>query len=154
MRAYPAVIQAILQADLIVAGPGSFFTSVMPNLLVPAVRDAICATAAPSIYVCNVATQAGETDGFTVSDHMRHLRLHGGDAFTTVLANRRYDETHPPYAGGEWVKLPKAGDPVDYQLFTGDLVSDALPSHHDSAKVAARLMEIYAVLTQRQAAHE
>ena len=151
-RAYPAVIQAILQADLIVAGPGSFFTSVIPNLLVPGIRDAICAAAAPSIYVCNVATQPGETDGYTVSDHMRQLRLHAGDAFTAVLANRTYDETTPPYPGGRWVTLPNAGDPIDYRLFTGDLTDRTTPSHHDSARVAARLMEIYAALTRERSA--
>jgi uncharacterized cofD-like protein len=145
-RAYPAVIQAILQADLIVAGPGSFFTSVMPNLLVPAVRDAICAAPAPSIYVCNVATQPGETDGFTVSDHMRHLRLHAGDAFTTVLANRVPENIVAPYPGGNWVALPRSGETADYRLFTGDLVDRDLPSHHDPAKVAARLMEVHATL--------
>ncbi len=58
-RGYPEAIRAILQADLIVAGPGSFFTSVMPNLLVESVRDAIMAAAAPRVYVCNVATQSG-----------------------------------------------------------------------------------------------
>ena len=146
VRAYPAVIQAILQADLIVAGPGSFFTSVMPNLLVPAVRDAICAAAAPRIYVCNVATQRGETDDFTVSDHMRVLQQHAGDAFTTVLANHNYAPDAPPYPGGQWVSLPASDEAIDYQLFTGDLVSEELPSHHDSTKVAARLMEIYAAL--------
>ncbi|MEZ4616391.1 MAG: YvcK family protein [Caldilineaceae bacterium] len=105
-RAYPAVIRSILQADLIVAGPGSFFTSVMPNLLVPAIRDAICATTVPRIYLCNVATQPGETDGYSVSDHMQKLREHAGDAFTTVLANANYDPAQPPYTIGEWVTLP------------------------------------------------
>jgi uncharacterized cofD-like protein len=146
VRAYPEVIQAILQADLIVAGPGSFYTSVMPNLLVPAIRDAICAAVAPRIYVCNVATQRGETDDFTVSDHMRALRLHAGDAFTTVLANHNYTQEVPPYPGGQWVPLPDPEVPIDYQLFTGDLVHASLPSHHDPTKVAARLMDIYATL--------
>ncbi|MCB9139560.1 MAG: YvcK family protein [Caldilineaceae bacterium] len=146
VRAYPAVVQAILQADLIVAGPGSFFTSVMPNLLVPEVRDAIAAASAPSVYVCNVATQPGETDDFTVSDHMRHMRLHAGNIFTTVLANNAYDSERPPYPGGQWVTLPGAEEPLAYRLFSADLISERFPSHHDPAKVAARLMEVYARL--------
>ena len=112
-RAYPAAVQAILQADLIVAGPGSFYTSVMPNLLVPAIRDAICASAAPRIYVCNVATQAGETDGYTVSDHMRQLRLHTGGAFETVLANDNLDTAFK----GEWVRPPSPDEEIDYRLY-------------------------------------
>ncbi|MBX3012183.1 MAG: YvcK family protein [Caldilineaceae bacterium] len=146
-HAYPEVIRWILRADLIVAGPGSFFTSVIPNLLVPAIRDAICATAVPRIYLCNVATQPGETDGYTVSDHMRHLRYHAGDAFTTVLANDNYDPAHPPYQIGEWVTLPAADEVLNYRLFTGDVVDAARPWHHHPQKLAARLMAVYAELT-------
>jgi 2-phospho-L-lactate transferase/gluconeogenesis factor (CofD/UPF0052 family) len=144
-RAYPVTVQAILQADLIVAGPGSFFTSVMPNLLVPAIRDAIATSAAPRIYVCNITTQPGETDGYTVGDHMRQLRLHVGNTFTTVLANDNFDiplSTDSPYVG-DWVALPAADEIKDYQLFTGDLIDVARPWRHDAQKLAARLMEVF-----------
>jgi uncharacterized cofD-like protein len=146
-RAYPAAVQAILQADLIVAGPGSFFTSVMPNLLVPAIREAICASPAPRLYICNVATQAGETDGYTVSDHMRQLRLHTGPAFETVLANDRLNSSFK----GEWVHPPAPDEEIDYQLYTGDLVDAARPWRHDSTKLARQLMDAYsAILAQRE----
>lgn len=148
-RGYPEAIRAILQADLIVAGPGSFFTSVMPNLLVGAVRDAICASIAPRIYVCNVATQPGETDDFTVTDHMRQLRLHAGDAFTMVLANDNYDPTQRLSEHSDWVRLPEPGAPLDYELFTGDLIEERRPWRHDSDKLAARLMDIYVQLQTR-----
>lgn len=145
-RAYPAAIQAILQADLIVAGPGSFFTSVLPNLLVPAIRNAIIAADAPRIYICNVATQRGETDGYTVSDHMRQLRFHAGEAFTTVLANSNYDPSTPAPFNGEWVRLPAPDEEYDYRLFTGDLIDSQRPWRHDARKLAARLMEVYGEL--------
>jgi uncharacterized cofD-like protein len=148
-HAYPEVIRAILQADLIVAGPGSFFTSVMPNLLVPAIRSAICAASAPRIYLCNVATQRGETDGYTVSDHMRQLRYHAGDAFTTVLANDNYDLARPPAARTDWVRLPSADEQIPYRLFTGDVVDEAQPWRHNPTKLAARLMEVYSELRAR-----
>lgn len=151
-RAYPEVIRWILQADLIVAGPGSFFTSVLPNLLVPAIRDAICATTVPRLYLCNVATQPGETDGYTVSDHMRQLVRHAGEAFTTVLANDNYDLAHPPYKIGEWVTLPAPAEIIPYRLFTGDVVDAIRPWHHNPQKLAARLMTVYAELTN--ALHE
>lgn len=142
-HAYPATIQAILQADLIVAGPGSFFTSVLPNLLVPAIRDAICAASAPRIYICNVATQAGETDGYTVSDHMRQLHTHTGDTFPIVLANQNYDPTTPPSPHSDWVTLPAVDEALDYQIYTGDLVDAQRPWRHDAAKLAARVMQVY-----------
>jgi uncharacterized cofD-like protein len=145
-RAYPEAIRAILQADLIVACPGSFYTSLMPNLLVPAVRDAIGASAAHRVYVCNVATQPGETEGYDVAAHVAQLHRHAGNIFENVLANDRYDSARPPSPYGQWVELPRAGGPLDYRLFTGDLVDERVPWHHDSAKVAARLMEVYAEL--------
>ncbi len=148
-RAYPEAIRALLQADLIVACPGSFYTSLMPNLLVPAIRDAIEASAAHKVYICNVATQPGETDGYGVDDHVEQLRRHAGALFPNVLANDRYDVSTPPSAYGQWVTLPDPGEPLPFRLFTGDLVDDRLPWHHDSGKLAARLMEVYAELTAR-----
>lgn len=145
-RAYPEALRAILQADLIVACPGSFYTSLIPNLLVPAIRSAIEASAALRIYLCNVATQPGETDHYTVSMHMENLRRHAGSAFPTVLANSRYNPAVPPSAFGTWVTLPEEGEQIDYRLFTGDLVDEGMPWHHDSNKLAARLMEVYAEL--------
>jgi len=164
-RAYPDAVRAILQADLIVAGPGSFFTSVIPNLLVPSICEAICASEAPSIYLCNVATQPGETEHFSVSDHMAHLRKHAGDAFTMVLANANQQATTGLPDAHQWVTLPERvkewvstnkvydsvaeieermmGLEVAYQLFTGDLVDDERPWRHDSDKLAARVLEIY-----------
>jgi uncharacterized cofD-like protein len=147
-NAYPEVIRAILQADLIVAGPGSFFTSVMPNLLVPAVRDAICAAPAPRIYLCNVTTQPGETDGYTVSDHMRQLRYHAGDAFQMVLANDNYDPSQAPTPYGQWVLLPPPDEAHDYRLFTGDVLDERQPWRHNPNKLASRLMEVYQELRQ------
>jgi uncharacterized cofD-like protein len=145
-RAYPEAIRAILQADLIVAGPGSFFTSVLPNLLVGGVRDAICASRAPRLYICNVATQAGETDHYGVSDHMAKLHEHAGDAFPNVLANDNYAATDSPAGNAQWVHLPAKGEPLAYRLFTGDVVDDRRPWRHDSAKLAARIIEVFAEL--------
>ncbi len=147
-RAYPETIKAILNADLIVAGPGSFFTSLMPNLLVPAIQQAIRASRAVRLFVCNVATQPGETDGFSVSDHMRHLRLHAGDAFNVALANHRFTPPQPPPPTLEWVALPEEDEPLDYQLFTADLIDEERPWRHDPRKLAAQIMAIYQRLRQ------
>ncbi len=142
-RAYPEAIRALLQADLIVAGPGSFFTSVLPNLLVESIRDAILASSALRIYICNVATQHGETDGFSVLDHLRKLRQHAGDAFMMTLANDNYSLDKPPAHNASWVTLPAPGETSEFTIFTGDVVDVTRPWRHDSEKLAARLMEIY-----------
>ncbi len=152
-RAYPETVRAILQADIILAAPGSFFTSLMPNLLVPYVQKAIQASQAVRLYVCNVATEPGETDGFGVSDHMRHLRLHAGDAFTTVLANDNYLQQPADDSATEWVTLPESDEALDYRLFTGDIADDKIPRHHDPAKMAAQVMNIYRLLLTEKESH-
>jgi uncharacterized cofD-like protein len=143
IRPYPEAIRAILQADLIVAGPGSFYTSVIPNLLVPGIVDAICASSAPRIYICNVATQAGETDHFGVCEHMAKLREHAHGAFPNVLANDNYDLNQPPAGNAQWVYLPGPDAQLDFRLFTGDVVDDSRPWRHDADKLAARVLEVY-----------
>ena len=72
----PDVLEAIQMAELIILGPGSLYTSVLPNLLIPAVAEAIDKSKAPKVYVCNVMTQPGETDNFTVADHIQVLLDH------------------------------------------------------------------------------
>jgi uncharacterized cofD-like protein len=143
-RAYPEAIRALLQADLIVACPGSFYTSLLPNLLVPSIRAAITASAAKTVYICNVATQRGETDGYSVADHVKALQEVAGDAFDVVLANDNYDVTRPIASGVNWVTLPPAGETIPgVRLFTGNLVEDGTPWRHDSHKLAQRLMAVY-----------
>ena len=71
--ALPKAIKAIEEADYIVMGPGSLYTSIIPNLLVPDLVKAIAAQRVPRIYVCNIMTEPGETDGFSVSDHIRAI---------------------------------------------------------------------------------
>ena len=68
--ALPAVLSAIEDADLILMGPGSLYTSIIPNLLVPEIREALARVNVPRLYICNIMTQPGETDGYTVSDHI------------------------------------------------------------------------------------
>lgn len=71
--ALPRAVKAINEADYIVIGPGSLYTSIIPNLLVPDIVDAIATCPAPRIYVCNIMTEPGETDNYTVSDHIRAI---------------------------------------------------------------------------------
>lgn len=139
--AYPGAVRALLEADLIVAGPGSLYTSVLPNLLVPDVAQAIAVSQALKVYVCNVATQRGETDGYSTGDHVRALEAHvGGGLFPLVLANDNLvvDFDAPP--GVELVSLdfpPRA----EYRVIARDLVDHVHPWRHDSDKLAQALLQ-------------
>jgi uncharacterized cofD-like protein len=139
--AYPEAIRAILDADLVVIGPGSLYTSVLPNLMVQDLAHAVSSSTAMKVYVCNVATQAGETEGYDVSAHVNALRAHVGPGlFHLVLANHTFGDSPPPGEGVDWTRLPKAR-PVDYELVTRDLVDRQYPWRHAPAKLAEALIE-------------
>lgn len=88
--ALPAAIKAIKEADYIIMGPGSLYTSVIPNLLVPDIADAIAASDAPCIYVCNIMTQPGETQGYSVADHIKAIdKACGRPLFNAVLVHKK-----------------------------------------------------------------
>ena len=87
-KASRKVVDSILQSDMIVLGPGSLFTSILPNLVIPEIKEALLKTKAEIAYVCNIMTQYGETEHFTDSDHVAVLNRHlGRDAIDTVLVN-------------------------------------------------------------------
>lgn len=88
VEASPRVVDAILEADLIVLGPGSLYTSILPNLMIQEIGQAIVETSAEVVYVCNIMTQLGETENFTDADHVEVLHQHVGHPFIdTVLVN-------------------------------------------------------------------
>lgn len=136
---FPPTLQAILSADLIVIGPGSLYTSIIANLLVPDLVDAIHVSKACKIYVCNVATQEGETDGYSCEDHIRAIENHiGSNIFDVVVANNRYEGVLP--AGVDWVRIK---DSNHKNLYQTDLLDIDNPWRHDSAKVSRTIMELY-----------
>ncbi len=138
VSAYPAAIRALLDADLIVLGPGSLYTSLLPNLLVGDLAQAIAASRALKVYVCNTATQPGETGGYSVLDHVQAIERHTQPGlFPTVLANTRQEGRLLPAL--TWVPLDP---PVNGQrrLVGADLIDVERPWRHDSTKLAAALM--------------
>jgi uncharacterized cofD-like protein len=139
--AYPGVIQAILTADLIVIGPGSLYTSILPNVLVPDIISAIRASRALKIYVCNMTTQPGETDGYSCGDHIRVLTEHvDGIFFDLVVSNNRCEGTLPE--GEAWVEA-EAGLEEKYAVYRSDLVDLKQPWRHDSQKLARVLIDLF-----------
>ena len=93
--ANPAVIQAILQADVVTIGPGSFFTSVLATLLFDHVREALRDTHATVVFICNTTTQPGQTDGFSIADHVRHLVNVLGPGVLDIALINRSDQIDP-----------------------------------------------------------
>jgi uncharacterized cofD-like protein len=141
--AYPEAVEAIVHADMIVIGPGSLYTSIIPNLLVDGISQAIKNSRALKVYVCNVATQPGETDGYSLSDHVRALHNHvGHGVFNCVLANNRYMDYKP-----EWNQVAVTIDELQkapgVAIEAADVVEETFPTRHNSVKLAQTLIDLY-----------
>lgn len=142
VRAYPPALRAIFQADLIVMGPGSLYTSILPNLLISDLAEALKHARAPKVYVCNLATQPGETDGYTVADHVHALLDHiPAGCLDMVLANDNLSLAADA-GGGRTVFVQPVPPRGEVRLVTADLVDEKRPWRHDSQKVAKRVMEL------------
>jgi uncharacterized cofD-like protein len=90
VRPLPKAIEAIHEADLILLGPGSLYTSILPNLLIPEIANAIAKSKAPRVYIANLMTQPGETSGYALADHLRAIRHHTERrVIDWVVANRQ-----------------------------------------------------------------
>ena len=138
----PEAALAILNADVITIGPGSLYTSILPNLLVRGMVDALRASPALKVFICNVASENGETDNFNVSDFLRVMEEHvGTNLFDFVIVNSNY--SHTPTGGQSKVMFdpPKAVVGRDMHFILVDVVNQRVPSHHDSDKLARAVMK-------------
>lgn len=138
--AFPPTVQAILNADLIVVGPGSLYTSIIANLLVPDLVDAIKASKAYKFYVCNVVTEPGESDNLSCEDHVSAIEKHSQSyLFDLVVCNKRFEGILPQDVN--WVKLENTGKSNNY--YETDLIDVDNPWRHDSQKLARVVMDLY-----------
>jgi uncharacterized cofD-like protein len=145
VRASEDALVAIGEADLIVLGPGSLYTSLLPSLLLPEIRDAVAASSALRVYVCNVATQPGETTGFDLAAHVEALVAHSGvGILDAVLANNRFGVRVPADYAAEAVKLrwPPALATAP-RLILDDVVDPEHGHHHDPVLLAASVLRLY-----------
>lgn len=144
----PEALGALEAADLIVLGPGSLYTSVLPNLLVKGLREKIREVNAPCVYVCNVMTEKGETDGYRVSDHLKAILDHcGADFVDAVLANK--EQIPAPilerYAAEEAIPViadPKEVEHLGVRYFEANLVQEGNVVRHDSEGLAKELIRL------------
>jgi uncharacterized cofD-like protein len=143
----PEVLGAIFDADLIVLGPGSLFTSTIPPLLVPAIRRAIQGTKAQLIYVCNIMTEAGETDNFSAFDHVKAIYQHLGRYPDQVIVNgtnldpERLNNYRKE--GAEVVTLePKVFEELGINVLPLPILGTGPHAQHDSFVLAKWIAEI------------
>jgi uncharacterized cofD-like protein len=142
-------LEAIREADMIILGPGSLYTSILPNLLVSEIGEEVCSAKAKKVYICNVMTQAGETLNYTASDHVKALYQHLNCSFIdTILVN---NEAIP-----EWIKLryeKEKAQPVEVDIneltkLGLNVIQDRIICYenemirHDTKKVAAILQKL------------
>jgi uncharacterized cofD-like protein len=141
-------IDAISSCDVIVIGPGSLYTSIMPNLLIDGIKDAIIAAKAKKIYVCNVMTQEGETDQYSAYDHIRAIEKHCGtkifdfvivndkDVIPEVLERYQTENSYPVAVDEE--KILSGG----YRLIKADVINVKNVVRHESEKLAEIIQKI------------
>ena len=149
-EAYPMAVEAIEGAQLIVIGPGSLYTSIMPNLLVTGISKAVREAAAAKIYVCNVATEKGETEGYSVADHLEALQKH---TFPTIVDSVVANDI-PIELGSQFLGEPVADDERmlwHAKLERGHLADPNYPVRHDSEKLAKIIMQVYDGLRRNKA---
>lgn len=157
IRPLPETIQAIRQADLIIIGPGSLYTSILPNLLVPRLGDEVCRSRAKKVYICNLMTQAGETHGYTASEHVKAIYNHMKCAFiNTILVNNediphdiqlRYNEE---LADPVYYDLPDLYE-LGLEVVHGDIgIQENGSLRHDPKKVAKILYDLLIAETNKR----
>jgi len=134
-------IAAIADAEIVVLGPGSLYTSVLPVLLIPQIRAAVASAPGIRVYACNVATQVGETEGMDLAQHVEALVAHTQrDLVDLVIANDRFNGEDAPWpADAVNPRWPPAVHPVPF-LSTEAVASTDDPHHHDPERLAAAIL--------------
>lgn len=152
VHATKEAVDAIRKADLIIYGIGSVYTSVLPNVIIPEIADALNETDAVKVYFCNAMTQPGETDGYSVEDHVNALKKHGAPVDKVVVANDRipkkirehYEEEHQTV-----VKCASRTHP--YEVIRRPLLSfDNGLIRHDADKIRAAAEDLLEDLCHSQ----
>ncbi len=148
VKAFPDSLAAIREADLIVVGPGSVFTSVIPNLLVPGISEALAEAEAPKVYVCNVMTQPGESDQFTASEHVSAIIANvDRKVFDYVVVNtgtpssvtlEKYRSSDQYFVDPDIERIRAMG----LRAIVGNFMNESDYVRHDPLKVAQRLVDL------------
>jgi uncharacterized cofD-like protein len=156
VKPMPQTLEAIASADLITIGPGSLFTSLIPNLLVQGISQAVVESPAIKVYICNLMTQANESLGLTAADHIRALDQHAGRRiFDYALVNRTPASSNlkAQYAlegASQIVADLEAIEAMGVCPVLGDYLEEAGVARHDNARVARDLLDLAMQLHDRE----
>lgn len=136
----PEVVKAIEEADVIVMGPGSLYTSIIPNFLIAGLKEAIDKSQAKKLFISNVATQSGETDEYGVEDHFDAFFAHSRIMPTHLIANSNFQALPK-----QWKQV--AIEPIKPSAFRGefisiDVIDESMRTRHDPYKLAALILRI------------
>ncbi|KPV58141.1 hypothetical protein QJ48_18355 [Paenibacillus sp. A3] len=148
VRALPEALEALREADAILVGPGSLYTSILPNLLVPEIAKTIVESNALKIFICNVMTQPGETDDYKVSDHLKAVRDHvGSELFDYVIVNNGDipEQVQSKYAEQGAKIVPLDLDEVTkqgYKVIADQLVLFRTYLRHDAEKLSQHIYQL------------
>jgi uncharacterized cofD-like protein len=144
VKASEDAVAAISDADLVVLGPGSLYTSLLPALLLPEIRTAVSSTAALRVFICNVATQVGETAGYDLAAHVEALVAHTEPGIAdVVLANSAFGARRPTDWHSEAVQPRWPPDvPAVPRLVLDDVVDPENAHHHDPARLSAAVIRL------------
>jgi uncharacterized cofD-like protein len=147
VRPLPSALEAIQDADLILLGPGSLYTSVIPNLLIPEIAKAIAKSRAPRVYIANLMTQPGETTNYTLSEHLAAIEAHvDRRVVDSVVANRRtvspevarrYREEGATQVAVDYDKIKK----MKINLVMDNLLEEHGVIRHNSPRLAKLLVD-------------
>ena len=136
-----AAVEAILDADAVVIGPGSLYTSIIPNFLVNGISQAVQKTTAPTIFVCNVATQRHETDGYSAAQHLKVFREHSGVSINHLLVNSNVEPLPETWNQLAITPQPKIDD-FDGTVVLADVINTSMRTRHDPEKLALAIVSI------------
>ena len=141
-------LAALAEADLILIGPGSLYTSVIPNLLIKPITDVIRKSKALRVYICNVMTQPGETDDFTAQEHLSAIVEHAGLVVDVMVLNGRRPSDAILHAYEAEKQFPVQFDinairDLGVTPFFGDIISEGNYVRHDSAALAETVFRLY-----------
>lgn len=151
IAAYPGSIEAILDATIVVIGPGSLYTSILPNLLVREITQALRATSAYKVYICNIAEQPGETIDYSVADHILALEKHiGRGVFQAVIANNVYPTANAGDNTRYVQPAPQNHEVLQrYEICYFDLIDSERPWRHAPDKLVHAIMTLNEAERQR-----
>lgn len=142
-KANPEAVRAIKKADVIIIGPGSLYTSILPNFLFREIRREVAKSKAQKIFICNISTERGETEGFSIEDHINILAKQSPKLFDQVLINNNTILKSLGKRLGEVKNITTEKEKIGrFKIISADLIDKKNPLYHDSQKLVSAIIKL------------